>query len=165
MQRKGAAGLTTVLGVAAVVLTAGFLFWLYQRSSTLEEGVQPVMEDTAAVEEGPPALTLEELTADPAAAIGRRAALEGAEVAGSLGRGAFVVQMGETGYPVLLSGDLIQRDLQLYGGDVVSVWGRVYTLNDSIQGAWVEAGAVNEGQRAAIPSSASFLLADSLVIR
>ena len=165
MKRNGAAGLTTVLGVVAVVVTAGFLFWLYQRANSLEQDVEPVMADTAEVD-GPAPLALDELAADPEAAVGRRAALDGAEVSSSLGRGAFVLQLDETrGYPVLLSRDLIQRDLQLYGGDVVSVWGQVYMLNDSIRGAWVDAGAVNEGQRGAIPSSASFVLADSLVIR
>lgn len=167
MRRTGAAGLTTMLGVAALVLTAGFLFWLHQRSTSLDQRVQPVMEDTTEMEgEGEPGLALDELAADPEAAIGQRAALDEAEVATSLGRGAFVLQLGEDGgYPVLLSRDLIRRDVQLYGGDVVSVWGRVYTLNDSIRGAWVEAGAVNQDRRGAIPASASFLLADSLVIR
>lgn len=165
MQRKGAAGLTTVLGVAAVVLTVGFLFWLYQRASTLDQRVEPALEDTAA-EDGPPPLSLDELAAGPEEAVGSRAAVEQVGVATRLGRGAFSVRLGEArAYPVLLSRDLIQREVQLYGGDVVSVWGRVYVFNDSIRGAWVEAGAVDEGQRDAVPASASFLLADSLVIQ
>lgn len=163
---RGAAGLTAVLGVVAMVLTAGFLFWLYQRTSSLEETVQPVMEDTLEEAAGGPALTLEELRASPAEAVGRRAALEEAEVSTRLGRAVFAIRLDEAGtYPVLLSRDLIQREIQLYGGDVVSAWGRVYTLNDSIRGEWLRAGAVDEDRREQIPASASFLLADSLVVR
>lgn len=161
--QKGAAGLTSILGVAALGLTVGFLFWLYQRSSSLEEEVQPVMEETGTAG---PALGAMELAGDPQAAVGSRAAVEEVEVAERLGRGVIALRLTESAsYPVLLDSDLIQRNVQLYGGDVVSVWGRVYMLNDSIRGAWVDAGAVERGREGAIPASASFLLADSLVVR
>lgn len=160
--KRGTAGLTTILGVVAVLLTAGFMFWLYARSSSLEE---PVVEETLP-DTGGPSLGVAELAADPEGAVGSRVAAEQVEVASRLGRGVVAVRLEETSiYPVLLSRDLIQRDVQLYGGDVVSVWGRVYVLNDSIRGAWVEAGAVDQGREGAIPASASFILADSLVIQ
>lgn len=160
---KGAAGLTAILGVTALVLTVGFLFWLYQRSSSLEEEVQPVMEETPTDE---PAIGASELAADPEGAVGSRVVVEEVDIAARLGRGVIAVRLSESAtYPVLLSSDLIQRNIQLYGGDVVSVWGRVYVLNDSIRGAWVDAGAVDREREGAIPASASFLLADSLVLR
>ncbi len=68
-------------------------------------------------------------------------------------------------YPVLLSPDLIAGNTQVYGGDVVRLHGRVYSLNDSIRGQWVEAGAVNEAAAGNIPAMASFLLADSLEVQ
>ena len=65
----------------------------------------------------------------------------------------------------LLSADLIARDTQIYGGDVVRLVGRVYSLNDSIRGQWVSAGAVEEGAAGNIPRIESFLLADSLEVQ
>lgn len=165
MSRRGAAGLTTVLAVAAFVLTAGFLYWLHRSSAELEERVEPALEEEGG-EEGLPVLTVNQLAADPAAAAGSRAAVLEAEVSARLGRAVFTLRLADTlQYPVLLSRDLIQRETEVYGGDVVSAWGQVYSLNDSIRGVWVEAGAVDEGQRQAIPAAASFLLADSLDVR
>lgn len=160
MTSKGAAGLNTALGIAAVVVTVGFLVWLYQRSASLEERVRPELEDR----EGP-VLALEEFRGDPAQAIGRRVQMDSVSVTTRLGRGAFAVRLnGTAGYPVLLHRDLIQRQVDPYGGDVVSLGGRVYVLNDSIRGEWVRAGAVDSAARDNIPNTTSFVLADSLSI-
>lgn len=165
MSRRGAAGLTTVLAVAAFVLTAGFFYWLHRSSAELEERVELALEEEGGEEERP-ALTADQLAADPTGAVGSRAAVLEAEVAARLGRAVFTVRLADTlPYPMLLSSDLIERETEVYGGDLVSAWGRVYTLTDSIRGAWVQAGAVDAGQRQAIPAAASFLLADSLDIR
>lgn len=162
MRSKGAAGLNTALGIAAVVLTVGFLFWLYQRSVSLEERVTPELEDAG--RQGP-VLSLEEFRSDPTAAIGRRVGMDSVSVASRLGRGVFTVRLdGGDSYPVLLHRDLIQRQMDLYGGDLVSLRGRVYTLNDSIRGEWVRAGAVDSAARANIPAATSFVLADSVDI-
>ena len=163
MSNKGATALSTILGIGALVLTVGFLFWLYQRSQSLEDEVQPVMEDTVGETETP--ATLSDLQADPAAVVGQTAALDSATVASSLGRGVFSIELDTANaYPVLLSNRLMQRNQQLYGGDLVSLHGRIFTLNDSIRGAWLESGAVDSASVRDLPSTPSFLLADSLRI-
>jgi len=109
------------------------------------------------------------LSQDPSASIGRVADLASVPVMQSLGRGVFLVDLTSanetTPFPVLLSPDLIALDTKLYGGDVVRLYGRIYSLNDSIRSRWVELGAVDEAAAEAIPQSMSFLLADSLELK
>lgn len=167
MTEKGSTGLSTVLIVVAVALLGGFLVWLYRTSQGLDE-VTPVMVE----EEGPSALDVVALGQDPSASVGKVADIERVAVLQSLGRGVFLVELGSGGeeaasnpYPVLLSPDLIARNTQVYGGDVVRLYGRVYSLNDSIRGQWVEAGAVTGSSAENLPMSASFLLADTLRVQ
>ncbi len=167
MTQKGSTGLSTVLIIIAVAMVGGFLLWLYRTSQSLEDEVAPVM-----VEEGEDSLDLLALSQDPATSVGKVASIGEVAVLQSLGRGVFLIQLasleaeGEgNAYPVLLSPDLIAGNTQLYGGDMVSLYGRVYSLNDSIRGQWVSAGAVNEAAAGSIPGIASFLLADSLEVR
>ncbi|MFQ5679385.1 MAG: hypothetical protein ACE5HP_07985 [Gemmatimonadota bacterium] len=163
MNAKGAAGISTGLALAAVLVTLGFLVWLYQRSSSLEQRVTPVLEDART---GEPDLGLEEFRLDPSAAVGRRVGLETVPVATRLGRASFTLQLDDAlAYPALLSPDLIKRRAEVYGGDIISVWGNVYALNDSIRGEWIRAGAVDEANAGLIPGSTSFVLVDSMRIR
>jgi hypothetical protein len=148
MTQRGSTGLSTVLIIIAVAMVGGFLLWLYRTAQSLE------------------------LSQDPATSVGKVADIGEVSVLQSLGRGVFLVQLtsveaeGEgSPYPVLMSPDLIAGNIQVYGGDVVSLHGRVYSLNDSIRGQWVEAGAVNEAAAGSIPGIASFLLADSLEVQ
>jgi hypothetical protein len=166
MTQKGSTGLSTVLIIIAVAMVGGFLLWLYRTSQSLEDEVAPVMV------EGEDSLDLLALSQNPATSVGKVASIGEVAVLQSLGRGVFLIQLasleaeGEgNAYPVLLSPDLIAGNTQLYGGDVVSLYGRVYSLNDSIRGQWVSAGAVNEAAAGSIPGIASFLLADSLEVR
>jgi hypothetical protein len=166
MTQKGSTGLSTVLIIIAVAMVGGFLLWLYRTSQSLEDEVAPVMV------EGEDSLDLLALSQDPATSVGKVASIGEVAVLQSLGRGVFLIQLasleaeGEgNAFPVLLSPDLIAGNTQLYGGDVVSLYGRVYSLNDSIRGQWVSAGAVNEAAAGSIPGIASFLLADSLEVR
>ena len=156
MRERGSTGLSTVLIIIAVAMVGGFLLWLYRTSQSLEE-VTPVLVE----EEAEDILDLAALSQDPATSVGMVAS-----------RGVFLVQLAPSeaegdgsAYPVLLSPDLIAGDTQVYGGDVVKLHGRVYSLNDSIRGQWVQAGAVNEAAAGSIPGIASFLLADSLEVQ
>lgn len=167
MTQKGSTGLSTVLIIIAVAMVGGFLLWLYRTAQSLEE-VAPVMVEEEAAE----FLDLAALSQAPGTSVGMIAKIGEVAVLQSLGRGVFLVQLaavGEEGegsaYPVLLSPDLIAGNTQVYGGDVVRLHGRVYSLNDSIRGQWVEAGAVNEAAAGNIPAMASFLLADSLEVQ
>ena len=168
MTEKGSTGLSTVLIIIAVAMVGGFLLWLYRSSQAIEEEVAPVMVEEEAGEK----LDLAALSQNPTASVGKTIDIDRVAVLQSLGRGVFLVQLQsgtaeEAGvsFPVLLSPDLIARNTQVYGGDVVRLFGRVYSLNDSIRGQWVEAGAVAQGSAGDIPAVASFLLADSLDVR
>lgn len=165
MTERGSTGLSTVLIIIAVAMVGGFLLWLYRTAQSMEE-VAPVLVE----EEGEGILDLAALSQDPATSVGMVARIGEVAVLQSLGRGVFLVQLapaeGEgNAYPVLLSPDLIAGNTQVYGGDVVRLHGRVYSLNDSIRGQWVQAGAVNEAAAGSIPGIASFLLADSLEVQ
>ena len=166
MTRKGSTGLSTVLIVVAVALVGGFFLWLYRSAAALEEATPVMVEDGADAGE---VVDLVVLSQDPSASVGRVAAIDSVAVVQSLGRGVFLVDLisaiEASPFPVLLSPDLIARNTQVYGGDVVRLYGRIYSLNDSIRSQWVELGAVNEAAADAIPQGTSFLLADSLELK
>ncbi|MFQ5689338.1 MAG: hypothetical protein ACE5HQ_03590 [Gemmatimonadota bacterium] len=161
MNSTGSVGRTTLLATGAIVAMGIFLFWLYRASHSLESN-SFVAADTVAAEE---IISVQpsDLVSDPGALVGKRGSLGSVPVANWLGRGAFSLRLDDANdFPVLLSPDLIQKNVQVYGGDVVSVWGRFYTLNDSIRAEWVRQGAVDSTSVANLPETVSFLLADSL---
>ena len=164
MTQKGSTGLSTVLIIIAVALVGGFLIWLYQTSAALEEATPVMVEDDVG-----DVVDLVVLSQDPNASVGRVADIVSVAVVQSLGRGVFLVGLTSADevspFPVLLSPDLIARNTLVYGGDLVRLYGRIYSLNDSIRSQWVELGAVNEAAAEAIPQGTSFLLADSLELK
>ncbi len=164
MTRKGSTGLSTVLIIVAVALVGGFLLWLNRQSAALEEATPVMVEDDVGE-----VVDLVVLSQNPGASVGRVADIVSVAVVQSLGRGVFLVGLTSADeaspFPVLLSPDLIARNTQVYGGDVVRLYGRIYSLNDSIRSQWVELGAVNAAAADAIPQGTSFLLADSLELK
>jgi len=164
MARATFGGTSSLLMVIAVAVMGGFLYWLYDQAQSLDERVTPVMEDTASAE-GESSVTLAMLRNDPGAVTGQNAALDSVEVASRLGRAVFSLSLDDTlSYPVLMENALIQRGMTVYGGDRVSVTGRIYTFNDSIRGEWLAGGAVDSASAAEVPVTPSFLLADSVDI-
>ena len=165
MPRLDQRGSSALLYVVAVVMIGGFMWWLYMQTQTMETDVQPTTQDTAATQQ---TLTLDMVAANPDSAIGSRAVLDSVSIATGLGRGVFLVQMDSVRtLPVLKNPTLIQEGDQLYGGDVVTVAGQVYTYTDSIAQTWVQRGAVNKAQSGSLPGdsiTSAFLLADSLVL-
>lgn len=165
MTERGEGGVGTVLSIVALVAIGAFMYWLYTQSSQIEE--PPPMVDEMGDEV---MLGAADLASNPAGSVGRRAELDSIRIAAGLGQGVFTVELNDTlAYPVLMDPDAIQRlrasDITtLYGGDMVYVGGRVYTLNDSIRAAWVEGGAVDESMAADLPASPSFVLADSVLV-
>ena len=155
-------GASTILMVVAVLGVVGFMWWLDRKADSLDTGVEPVLEEV--VDESEPVdINSAALASDPAAAVGEIGYLRSIAVAQRLGRGAFSLQLDSaTTYPVLLSADLIQMDTQVYAGDMVTLYGHVFTLNDSIRSVWVEQEAVDQENASAIPASPSFIMADSL---
>jgi hypothetical protein len=154
-------GTSPLLAVLAVLLVAGLLYWLNLESQKVDDEVQAVTDDEAAGElvDFIPA----QLAAAPESVVGEEGALRDIGVSQGLGRGVITVDLdGENQYPVLLDSDIIAAGATPRSGDRVTLYGRVYVLNDSIRGAWVERAAVDEGSADAIPLTSSFLLADSL---
>lgn len=159
MAGTGSRGVSTLLTVMALVVVGVFLAWLYWRT----QAVEPMTPEPREEVEETDGVGLEMLLRDPAGVVGQRGSLDSLPVVQRLGRSAFVVEMDAgRGYPVLMSGELLGRQLEVYGGDRVSAHGSFYVLTDSIRDAWVEQGHVDEGSREGVPMLGSFLLADSL---
>jgi hypothetical protein len=147
--------------VVAVLAVVGFMWWLDRKADSLGTDVAPVLEEVE--NSGPVDFNIAVLAAEPAGQVGETGYLRSTAVAQRLGRGAFTLQLDSAvTYPVLLSSDLIQRDTQVYAGDMVTLYGHVFTFNDSIRSVWVEQGAVDQQNAGAIPASPSFIMADSL---
>lgn len=160
---SGFRGTSTLLMVVAVAAMAGFLWWVYQEAQSVESSLTAT-PDSAEVEET--AVTPTTLAEDPSSAIGRNAVFDSVEVEASLGRGVFTVALNDSvALPVLLNPQMLQQGATVYGGDRVTVGGRFYTLNDSIRDAWVGRGAVDSARAGDLPSTAAFLLLDSLDIQ
>ncbi len=154
-------GTSTILMVVAVLAVVGFMWWLDRKADSLGTDVAPVLEEVE--EAGPVDLSTAALATDAATAVGETGYLRSVAVAQRLGRGSFTVQLDSAvAYPVLLSSDLIQMDTQVYAGDLVTLYGHVFTLNDSIRSVWVDQDAVDQENASAIPVSPSFIMADSL---
>lgn len=158
MNSRGASPLLVVL---AILLVAGLLYWLNLQSRNVDDGVQAVTAEDEAGELADfiPA----QLAEAPESVVGERGALRDIGVSQGLGRGVITVDLdGENQYPVLLDPDIIAAGATPRSGERVTLYGRVYALNDSIRGAWVESDAVDAGNARRIPETSSFMLADSL---
>lgn len=158
---KDSRGASPLLVLLAILLMAGFMFWLYLQSGTVSKQVEPV---TGGGESGELVdIIPAQLAGSPETLLGEEGVLRNLGVKRSLGRGVVTLDLdGTNAYPVLLSPDVIARGTSLNQGDRVTVYGRVYALNDSIRGAWVASSAVDRNNAAAIPATSSFVLADSL---
>lgn len=157
MRKIGTAGSAPLLVIISLLALLGFFGWLYMQAQAQREEIPVEIEEPAE----PTALALIDLRSPAGELIGKFAEVEGAAVDRGLGRGAFMLNLGESvTYPVLLNADLIAQGVALEAGDRVNLKGRVYTLNDSIRSAWLDQGAVES--IAGISAAESFLLADSL---
>jgi hypothetical protein len=166
MSNRGEGGLGVILGIVAIAAIAAFMYWLNLQSQGI--AAARIAAEEAEVEAARD-LNAGDLLNDPRGAVGRRVVIEGIRVASGLGEGALLLALTDSlAYPVLLEPDPIQRlrmaNVTIYGGDSVFVSGAVYTFNDSIGATWVTAGAVREDMAGMIPTSPTFLLADSVSV-
>lgn len=164
MSKRRGGGIGGLLSVVALVAIGAFMWWLSQESRQID--VQRAAAAAAELE-AERDLNAGDLLARPGVAVGRSVIIDSIRVAMGLGRGVFAMSLSETTtFPVLLSPDAIQRlqiqNITLYGGDIVFLRGRVYTLNDSIRGEWVTQGAVDAAMAESIPLGPAFLLADTI---
>ncbi len=160
---RNSKGASPLLVLIALVLIGAFFYWLNLQAQAVEEEVQAT---TGNEESGEMAdLVPAQLVEAPESLIGEAGVIRNVGVSESLGRGVVTIDLDGTNvYPVLLGPDIIARGTTPGGGDRVTVYGRVYPLNDSIRGAWTEGDrtAVDPANADAIPSTSSFVLADSI---
>lgn len=148
-----------MLVVLALLLLGGFFYWLYMQADAAE--VTAVTDDEASGEVMD--IVPAQLVDAPGSLVGQAGVLRDVAVQQTLGRGVVTIDLdGANAYPVLMGPDMIARGTQLANGQRVTLYGRVYTLNDSIRSAWVEGTAVDRQNEGSIPGTTSFVLADSV---
>ena len=141
----------------AIVLVAGFMYWLYAESSSIERA--PIIADTAASIDVVPDTAF---ASNPQQFSRRRVLVRGVEVSEVLGRAALTLNLpGRPGYPVILD-RTVGEDLKLVAGDMLALAGWVYLLNDSILSVWAQRGLYEVENREKLAGDSTFLLVDSL---
>ena len=159
----GRSGVSPILAIIAIAAIVGFFYWLNQESAALDTVVEPVMEEEVIAEAID--LNTAAMAADLEGSIGQEGWIRFVTVNERLGRAAFTIGLdAENNLPVLLAPDLIRRGTDIYGNDRISMFGKLFALNDSIRNEWVNQDAVDAENRDAIPSTPGFFLADSLSI-
>jgi hypothetical protein len=144
--------------ILAFAAMAGLLFWLNQESAEFEDVPVP-QEDTAAVAVedtagtgAAQAVTAMELRTGTASYMGQMVRVSGVPVAMNVGDEIFMIDLGEGDtqalFPVHLDSVLTARgEAAPPSGATVTVAGTVQPVNDSIVTAWLDAGAISEGDR------------------
>lgn len=154
--------LTTSTGpwmAVAVILVAGFMYWLYAASSTIGSGTAPA--DTVA--EGIPHVADTAFVKDPTEFSRERVVLSPVMVAEQLGRAALTVDLpGLAGYPLILERTVVEQGITFVSGDNLAVAGQVYALNDSLLNVYVQRGLFEVENRAKLEGHETFFLVDSL---
>ena len=144
----------------AVVLVAGFMYWLYAASSTIESGIAgadttvvlPRVADTAFVR-------------DPTQFSRQRVLLSPVLVKERIGRAALTVDLPNMpGYPLILERSVVEANMSVVAGDYLTVAGQVYGLNDSLLNVYAQRGFFEAANRGKIEGQATFFLVDSLDI-
>lgn len=142
----------------AVILIAGFMYWLYAQSSQIE--TTTVMADTSAAV---PQVADSIFGAAPERYSGRRILLSAVPVAEPLGRASFTLAIpNRSGYPAILERTLIEQDMRVVAGDNLDIAGSVYALNDSIINVWAQRGVFDRENREKLAGQETFFLVDSL---
>lgn len=159
----GRSGVSPILAIIAIAAIVGFFYWLDQESAALDTVIEPVMEEEVVAEAID--LNTAAMAADLEGSIGQEGWIRFVTVNQRLGRAAFTIGLdAENNLPVLLAPDLIRRGTDIYGNDRISMFGKLFVLNDSIRNEWVNQDAVDGANADAIPSTPGFFLADSLSI-
>jgi hypothetical protein len=143
----------------AIVLVAGFMYWLYAQSSSIE-ATGPVVTDTTATAE---TVSDTSFAMNPLQFARRRIVLGSVTVAEVLGRAALTLELpGRSGYPVILDRTVLGDELRIVTGDNLALGGCVYALNDSILDVWVQRGFFEPENRERMAVDSTFFLVDSL---
>lgn len=148
---------TWPLMTVAVILIAGFMFWLYRQSSTIE--VASFGPDTTEL----PLIQVDSFAVDPERYSRRRVLVTPVRVVTPLGRASLALDLpGRPGYPAILDRPVLESNLQVIAGDNISIAGWVYALNDSILDVWAQRGFFEPENRESLSGYTTFFLVDSL---
>ncbi|KPK80091.1 MAG: hypothetical protein AMS25_10225 [Gemmatimonas sp. SM23_52] len=154
--------LTTSTGpwmAVAVILVAGFMYWLYAASSTIGPGTTPA--DT--VVEALPRVADTTFVKDPTEFSRERVLLSPVSVAEQIGRAALTVDLpGLAGYPLILERTVVEQGITFVSGDNLAIAGQVYALNDSLLDVYAQRGFFELEHRAKLAGHSTFFLVDSL---
>ena len=144
--------------IVAVILVAGFMYWLYAASSSIEPGTGAA--DTV---EALPRVADTEFVSDPTQFSRARVLVSPVTVAERIGRAALTVDMpGIEGYPLILERAVVESELTIVAGDQLAIAGQVYALNDSLLNVYAQRGFFDPEHRAKIEGHTTFFLVDSL---
>ena len=148
---------TWPLMTVAVLLIAGFMYWLYWESSRIESaGIAP---DTAEL----PRVSPEAFAMDPGRFARKRVLLQPVQVVTKLGRASLALSLpGRPGYPAILDRPVLESELEIVGGDNLAIAGWVFALNDSILDVWSQRGLYEPENRGNLEGHDTFFLVDSL---
>jgi hypothetical protein len=164
---SGGSNLTRVLSVVAVLLLGGFLVWLAvtakpsQGPKVAESSADSTNANASAAIETVPLTTF---AADIEVYRDKTIRLENLKVASLLGGRAFWIQL-PTQVPFLVKLDSTATVLgTLAQGADVTVTGSVHVMSDSVLSAWLQEGAITQGQKAEASFAQSFLEAQRVLI-
>lgn len=160
MPQKTSGSLSTILAVVAFLATAGLFYALFVISEPTEV---PVAE-----EEEDPALPLQLRVFQIELEEGRldaeqRVELSDIVVDGVLGARFFTFRLGDDSeFLVAFDEDLAASGVQVEGGDVVDLRGRVNEMSDQILDEWEAGGQIPQGVRDQFAEFEWFFSADEL---
>jgi len=152
--------------VLAFATMAGFLYWLNLSAASTQVEVVEDPTGTATDFSDAVAVTADSFGLDPAAFSGRTVRLVNLPVSGLLGAGAFFVTIETLGSPYLIrlgAGPLEDR-LLVFPGDVVSLTGVIGEMSEELAAAWVEAGAIGQGEDMVAMINPTFITATDIEI-
>jgi hypothetical protein len=166
--RRGSGGQLTIVWMAlAIVLVAGFLFWLAAASEPSNMvAIQEGRDDAApTMTDAPTRVAIDEFAAAPADYQNRNIELQNVTVASPIGQHAFWIDVGR-GQPFLvrMTPEVVAEGRALRGGEVVTISGPVLARTDSVIAAWEQQGVItSEGQRMEVEFATTFLEARRVV--
>jgi hypothetical protein len=142
----------------AVILVAGFMYWLYAASSSIESG-SAVADTTVAL----PQVADTAFVRDPTQFSRQRVLLSPVLVMERIGRAALTIDLpGMPGYPLILERSVVEANMSIVAGDYLTVAGQVYGLNDSLLNVYAQRGFFEAANRDKIEGQQTFFLVDSL---
>ncbi len=144
---------------AATILVAGFMYWLYAESSSLQTSAAAVTDSVAAV----PRVADTTFVKDPPRFSRQRVLLSPVTVAEQIGRAALTVNVASlAGYPLILDRLVVESGVSVVPGDQLVIAGQVFALNDSLIDVYRQRGFFDPDKRDRLEGHSTFFLVDSL---